>query len=66
MRAQNQPVPAPSNCPALVDTGASGLALDSTVVQALQLRRQGVVTNDTAGGRRIANQHFVSLDVLRN
>lgn len=61
LRAQNQPVPNAITTPALVDTGASGLALDSSIVRQLGLARKGIVTNRTAGGTHEANMYFVSL-----
>ena len=61
MVAQGQQPPPLQNCQALVDTGADGLALDSTIVQALSLIRRGVVTNHTAAGQRLANRYAVSL-----
>lgn len=61
LQAQGQPVPPIQPCTALVDTGASGLALDTSIVRGLSLKRQGVVTNHTAGGMRQANTYLVSL-----
>jgi hypothetical protein len=61
LRAQNQPIPTPLNCKALVDTGASGLALDATIIQRLGLVRKGVLPNLTAAGPRAANVYFVGL-----
>lgn len=61
LQAQNRPVPKLYNCQALVDTGASGLALDKSVVQSLNLVRRGVVSTYTAGGRTVSNSYFVSL-----
>jgi len=60
-RAQNLPVPNPITIPALVDTGASHLALDNKVIQPLNLSKRGTTTCDTAAGRRIANVYAVSL-----
>lgn len=61
LRAQNKPVPPPHSCEALVDTGASGLALDKTVVQALNLKKKGIVTKYTPAGKGVANMYFVAL-----
>jgi len=61
LSAQNQPVPNAIVRPALVDTGASGLALDTSVVHALNLIRRGTVNCQTAGGSRTSNMYFVSL-----
>lgn len=62
MRAQNLPLPAPVNCPALVDTGASGLALDRTLVQQLALVKKGITKSGTAAGVRLSPIYFVSLE----
>jgi predicted aspartyl protease len=61
LRAQAQPVPNPSSCQALLDTGASTLAIDRTIAQALRLSRRGTVTNHTANGIRQSNLYAVSL-----
>ena len=61
LRAQNLPVPNPFTCPALVDTGASALAIDNSIVQSLNLVRRGFAICDTASGRRRANLYAVSL-----
>jgi predicted aspartyl protease len=62
MRAQGRPLPTPVNCPALVDTGASGLALDTTVIQQLGLMRKGITSSATAAGLRDSPVYFVSLE----
>jgi len=61
LHAQNLPLPQPFNGPALVDTGASGLALDTSVVRQLGLLRQGIANNYTAAGPRVSPVYFVSL-----
>jgi len=61
LRAQSLPMPNPLPVQALVDTGASQLALDSTIVHSLNLARRGIATCDTAAGRRIAHLYAVSL-----
>jgi predicted aspartyl protease len=62
MKAQNLPLLTPVSCTALVDTGASGLALDTSVVQQLHLTRKGITTNYTAAGARQSPVYFVSLE----
>ena len=61
LEAQSLPVPSPVVVPAMVDTGASHLALDTTIVNSLNLRRRGVARCDTPAGRRVANVYAVSL-----
>jgi hypothetical protein len=61
LQAQGKPIPPAVNCQALVDTGASGLALHTSVINSLQLVRKGVIPNLTAGGPRSASVYFVSL-----
>jgi hypothetical protein len=39
----NQPIPRPQQVRALIDTGASGTAVDSSIIQALQLVPTGTV-----------------------
>lgn len=59
--AEGRQIPPLQTVSALLDTGASGLALDTSVVQSLNLVRRGSVVNDTAAGRRNANLFLVSL-----
>jgi len=61
LRAQSLQVPNPSPFSAMVDTGASGLALDNSIIQALNLTRRGLVRVHTASGSRLANLYVVSL-----
>jgi len=61
LRAQSLPVPNPVAVPAMVDTGASHLGLDTSIVRSLNLARRGVTICDTAAGRRLANMYAVSL-----
>ena len=61
LRALGQPVPNPFLCQALLDTGASTLALDRSIAQSLGLARRGVVINHTANGLRQSNLYAVSL-----
>lgn len=61
LRAQSLPVPNPITVPAMVDTGASHLGLDTKIIRSLNLSRRGVTTCDTAAGRRVANLYAVSL-----
>lgn len=61
LRAQSLSVPNPITVPAMVDTGASHLGLDTNIIRSLNLSRRGVTTCDTAAGRRVANLYAVSI-----
>jgi predicted aspartyl protease len=61
IRAQGENVPDPFSCKALVDTGASCLGIDVSIVQKLGLVRRGVTTNHTAAGPVRANLYAASL-----
>jgi predicted aspartyl protease len=61
LRALGQPVPNPVSHPALIDTGASMLSIDSSIAQALNLTRRGIVNSHTANGPRQCNLYAVSL-----
>jgi predicted aspartyl protease len=55
------PVPNPVMSTALVDTGASSLCIDSSIAQALGLKRRGLTNSLTANGPRQCNVYAVSL-----
>jgi predicted aspartyl protease len=61
LRALGQPVPSPITCNALVDTGASVLAIDQSIAQKLNLARRGINTTHTANGPRQCDLYAVSL-----
>jgi len=62
LRQQGHPVPASVTCSALIDTGASNLAIDPTIAQQLGLRRTGTRPTYTANGPRDSVVYAVSLD----
>lgn len=62
MQTQGQAVPQPYLSKALVDTGASGLAIDKTISKNLGLKRKGIATNLTANGPRLSPVYFVALN----
>lgn len=62
----NKPVPKPILCSLLVDTGASGVCIDKTVLSGLSLAPTGTTqihTPSTSGTPMIASQYAVSLSV---
>jgi predicted aspartyl protease len=61
LRALGQPIPNPVACQALIDTGASILAIDQTIAQSLNLTRRGINTTHTANGPRQCNLYAVAL-----
>lgn len=61
LRAQGQPTPNPFTCQALLDTGASTLAIDQSIARNLGLSRRGIVVNHTANGLRQSNLYAVSI-----
>lgn len=63
LRAQSKPVPNPVPVQALVDTGASNLAVDRSIVQSLSLARRGLANCQTPAGCRLSNIHAVSLAI---
>lgn len=62
MQTLGQATPQPFLCKALVDTGASGLAIDKTIAVALGLKKQGIANNLTANGAKLSPVYFVSLN----
>ncbi|MEM3526666.1 MAG: retropepsin-like aspartic protease [Candidatus Jordarchaeaceae archaeon] len=62
MQSLGQAVPQPFLCKALVDTGASGLAIDKSIAVALGLKRQSIATNFTANGAKLSPVYLVSLN----
>lgn len=62
MQTQGMQIPQPLLCRALVDTGASGLAIDRSIAASLGLKKEGVTTNLTANGATEAPVYFVSLN----
>jgi predicted aspartyl protease len=62
MEIEGKEVPQPIPCKALVDTGASGLAIDKTIAQKLGLKRNSITENLTANGSRLAPVYLVSLN----
>lgn len=56
-----QPVPNPITSQALVDTGASFLAIDQSIAQKLNLARRGINVTHTANGPRQCDLYAVSL-----
>ncbi|MGP6220197.1 aspartyl protease family protein [Caldiplasma sukawensis] len=61
LQTQGLQTPQPFLCNALVDTGASGLAIDKKIASALGLKKKGVTNNLTANGAKISPVYFVSL-----
>lgn len=61
LRALGQPIPNPITCQALLDTGASVLAIDQTISQKLNLARRGINITHTANGPRQCDLYAVSL-----
>lgn len=61
LQTGEQNVPQPFLCKALVDTGASGLAIDKSIAISLGLKRKSVATNLTANGSKLSPVYFVSL-----
>ena len=61
LQTQGMQTPQPLLCKALVDTGASGLAIDKTIASTLGLKRKGVTNNLTANGAKTSSVYFVSL-----
>ncbi|MEM0135529.1 MAG: aspartyl protease family protein [Thermoplasmatales archaeon] len=64
MQTLGQVAPQPFSCKALVDTGASGLVIDKTIVVALGLKLQSIANNFTANGDKLSPVFFVSLNSL--
>jgi predicted aspartyl protease len=62
MQTLGQVAPRPFLCKALVDTGASGLAIDRSIAVALGLKKQGIANNFTANGAKQSPVYFVSLN----
>ena len=62
MQTLGQTAPPPFLCKALVDTGASGLAIDKSIAVALGLKKQGIANNFTANGAKLSPVYFVSLN----
>ena len=60
MQTQGMQTPQPLLCKALVDTGASGLAIDKSIAAALGLKKKGVTNNLTANGAKVSPVYFVS------
>ncbi|MDA8054694.1 MAG: retropepsin-like aspartic protease [Thermoplasmatales archaeon] len=46
---------------ALIDTGASGLAIDTSIARNLGLKKKGFAYNQTANGQRVSPVYFVQL-----
>ncbi|MCW6169304.1 MAG: retropepsin-like domain-containing protein [Thermoplasmatales archaeon] len=61
LQTQGVQTPQPFLCKALVDTGASGLAIDKTIASTLGLKKKGITNNLTANGAKISPVYFVSL-----
>lgn len=64
LAAANLPVPAPVTLTLLIDTGASGTALDPTALAPLNLTPSGVIamqTPSTGVTQHLCNQYDVSL-----
>jgi predicted aspartyl protease len=61
LRSLGQPIPSPITCPALIDTGASILAIDQSLAQPLNLKKRGIITSHTANGPRQCNLFAVAL-----
>ena len=61
MQTLGQQTPQPFLCKALVDTGASGLAIDRKIAQSLALKKEGIANNFTANGAKLSPVYFVSL-----
>lgn len=61
MQTQGMQTSQPFLCRALVDTGASGLAIDKSIATALGLKKKGVTNNLTANGAKVSPVYFVSL-----
>ncbi len=61
LQTQGVQTPQPFLCKALVDTGASGLAIDRSIASFLGLKKKGVTNNLTANGAKISPVYFVSL-----
>lgn len=67
LRAANQPIPPPVLGRGLIDTGASGTAVDPSVVQALGLVPTGtinIVTPSTGAVPHVCNQYDIALVIL--
>ena len=67
LRAANQPFPMAFTGRGLIDTGASGSAIDSSVVQSLGLLPTGtinILTPSTGSVPHVCNQYDVSLTLL--
>ena len=62
MQTIGQIPPRPFLCKALVDTGASGLAIDKSIAFALGLKKKGIANNFTANGTKQSPVYFVSLN----
>ncbi len=61
LQTQGVQTPQPFLCKAVVDTGASGLAIDKKIASALGLKKNGVTNNLTVNGTKISPVYFVSL-----
>jgi hypothetical protein len=61
MQTQGMQTPQPFLCRALVDTGASGLAIDKSISTALGLKKEEVINNLTANGVTESPFYSVSL-----